>query len=219
MSDTGLFDDLLDTTPASTETNTENAVEATSEATPTASEAKDEPTRDTVIVESLENLPEGLVEVKEFAWLLTKRNMDEAVAKGRTPSRDDMVDTQAVYASTRGKRWSLPALEAVTADGTKLGLVIPTTEGLAAWDARPERGTGSGGAAMTPERRAVRILRAGKAADRLKYWERRVARYTTLLAEVGATWDDANAAYDAWAESEEAKKEIKDKDETENGEE
>jgi len=209
----GMFDDLVD---GEVKTNTQPASEVKAETTETVetdTATPVEPARDSVTVESLTDLPEGFVDVKAFAWELTKRNLENAQSEGRTPGPDEMVDTQAVYAATRGKRWALPSLEAVTSDGTKLGVVIPLTEGLAAWDARPERGTGTGGAGMTPERRETRILRAGKAQAALAAWTKRVKRYGELLAEVGATWEDANAAYDKWAESEEAKKSIKDDNE------
>lgn len=212
----GMFDDLVDG-DVKAETPAETAPEASTATETDNAEAGTEPTRDSVTVESLNDLPEGYVDVRAFAWELTKRNIESAHKESRTPGPEDMVDTQAVYAATRGKRWALPSLEAVTSDGTKLGVVIPLTEGLAAWDNRPERGTGTGGAGMTPERRETRILRAGKAQAALAAWTKRVKRYGELLAEVGATWDDANAAYDKWAESEEAKKEIKDA-EKDNGE-
>lgn len=213
---TGLFDDLVETKEApATEAP---AAEATPETPEKATEgASEEASRETVTVASLNELPDGYVDVKAFAWELTKRNLATAQSEGRVPGPEDMVDTQAVYAATRGKRWSLPSLEAVTEDGTKLGVVIPLEAGLAAWDERPERGVGTGGAGMTPERRATRILRAGKARAALKAWQKREKRYGELLAEVGATWEDAEKAYDEWAESEEAKKEIADNAEKENG--
>lgn len=202
---TGLFDDL-DTSVATTPTETDNSA---SEAQPTET-ASDEPTRETLTVPSLDELPEGYVDIKTFAFRLTQRNMEAAIAENKTPTVDDMVDTQAVYAATRGKRWSLPALDAVTADGTKLGLVIHLETGIKAWDERPERGTGSGGAAMTPERRATRILRAGKAKAWLAYWTTKVKRYGELLADVGATWDDADEAYNVWLEEQGKNSEIPD---------
>lgn len=211
---TGLFDDLVDTT---TKDENEQQAETTQETDANATEtASTEQARDTLTVESLDSLPSGFVDVKGFAWALTQRNLQAATDEGRTPGPDDMVDTQAVYAATRGKRWSLPSVEAVTADGTKLGVIIPLEDGLSAWESRPERGTGTGGAGMTPERRATRILRAGKAKAKLAEWQKRVNRYGELLQEVGATWDDADAAYEQWSESEEAKKSIA--DDSENGE-
>jgi hypothetical protein len=66
---------------------------------------------------------------------------------------------------------------------------------------------------MTPERRAIRILRAGKAKAQLAYWTKRVSRYDQLLSDVRATWEDADAAFEAWQETQEAKSEIKDDDE------
>ena len=207
----GLFDDLINTdAPASTEdaaTVTESTDNSTSEGT--------EEVRETITVTSLDELPDGYVDVRTFAFELTKANLAKANEEGRAFGPDDMVDTQAVYAATRGKRWSLPALDAITEDGTKLGLVIPLEAGLAAWTERPERGTG-GGAGMTPERKATRILRAGKARAQLKYWIAREKRYGELLAEVGSNWDEAEAAFEAWAESEEGKKAIKDDDKSDN---
>ena len=208
MTNTGLFDDLVTDTTVTTDA-TDNA-DSEVEATETAS---DEPARETLDVTSLDELPDGFVDIKTFAFALTQRNMQAAIDAGKVPTVDDMVDTQAVYAATRGKRWSLPALDAVAPDGTKLGLVIELAKGIEAWDARPERGTGSGAAGMTPERRAIRILRAGKAKAQLAYWTARVKRYGELLTAVGATWEDADAAYDAWSETAEAKSEIKDNEE------
>lgn len=207
----GLFDDLINTdAPSNTEdeaTVTESTDNSTSEST--------EEVRETITVASIDELPDGYVDVRTFAFELTKANLAKANEEGRAFGPDDMVDTQAVYAATRGKRWSLPALDAVTEDGTKLGLVIPLEAGLAAWTDRPERGTG-GGAGMTPERKATRILRAGKARAQLKYWIAREKRYGELLAEVGSNWDEAEAAFEAWAESEEGKKAIKDDDKSDN---
>lgn len=202
----GMFDDLMETEvpkveqPATESDNT--TVEATTEAVPA------EP-RKTLEVEAIDKLPTGFVDVRGFAWALTQKNLETAVAAGRTPTQDDMVDTQAVYAATRGKRWALPSLEAVTPDGTKLGVVIPLSEGLKAWDERPERGTG-GGASMTPERRETRILRAGKFKAQLEKMQKRSVRITELLNEVGATWDDADKAYNEYLETEDGKKEIAD---------
>lgn len=211
---TGIFDDLVDAgNTAAPET------EGNGEATATTEMAESEPARETLTVDSLDSLPEGYVDVKGFAFALTQRNMQTAIDEGKVPSVDDMVDTQAVYAATRGKRWSLPALDAIDHEGTKLGLVIKLEDGLAAWDARPERGTGTGGAGMTPERRATRILRAGKAKAALAYWTARVKRYGELLPEVGANWDDADAAYNAWLETQDAKKEIPDDDAKDEGDE
>lgn len=207
---TGLFDDLVDT--ANTVTEADQTPESNENGTETASE---DTARESVTVDSLNDLPDGYVDVKGFAWALTQRNLSAAQSEGRMPGPDDMVDTQAVYAATRGKRWSLPALEAVTPDGTKLGLVIPTEDGLAAWDSRPERGTGSG-AGMTPERRATRILRAGKARAALKTWTKREKRYGELLQEVGATWDDAEKAFEEWSLTAEADKTITDDTEGDN---
>lgn len=222
----GMFDDLMETENKSDSPT----VEATNESTEsdpttvvaTTDEKSDKPEaepRKTLQVEGLDKLPTGFVEVKAFAWALTQRNLEAAVKEGRTPGPDDMVDTQAVYAATRGKRWSLPSLEAVTADGTKLGVVIPLNEGLTAWDERPERGTG-GGVSMTPARRETRILRAGKFKAQLEKMNKRYSRLTELLNEVGATWADADEAYNAWLETEDGKKEIADspKEET-NGDE
>jgi hypothetical protein len=209
----GLFDDMITETP--TETAEVPATENTSE-TSTNSNENTEEARETVTVASLDELPDGYADVRTFAFELTKANLAKANEEGRAFGPDDMVDTQAVYAATRGKRWSLPALDAVTEDGTKLGLVIPLEAGLAAWNERPERGTGTA-AGMTPERRATRILRAGKAFEQLKYWEARVKRYKELLAEVNATEEDAKAAFEAWTETEEGKKAITD-DKDSNGE-
>lgn len=205
MTTPGLFDDLVTgTAPADPETpNSDNA--------DASAETVEEPARETLTVTSLEQLPAGYVDIKTFAFVLTQRNMSAAINDGRTPTVDDMVDTQAVYAATRGKRWSLPALDAVDAEGTKLGLVIELDKGIAAWDARPERGTGSG-AGMTPERRATRILRAGKARAALAYWTARVKRYGELLSDVGATWEDADEAYNQYLEDQGLKSEIKDDD-------
>lgn len=212
----GLFDDLVETNTTSNDENTPDEAQVT-EATSTDNVTSTETTRETMTVESLDSLPAGYVDVKGFAWALTQRNLNTATEQGRTPGPDDMVDTQAVYAATRNKRWSLPSVEAVTSDGTKLGVIIPLEDGLSAWAERPERGTGTGGAGMTPERRATRILRAGKAKANLAQWQKRVARYGELLAEVGASWDDADSAYEQWLETEEAKKEIADSTK-ENGE-
>ncbi len=206
----GLFDGLMD------ETVTEQPTTEPTEAADSNESSTVEETRETVQVSSLDELPEGYVDVRKFAWELTKANLAKAQEDGREPNADDMVDTQAVYAATRNKRWSLPSLDAVGPDGAKLGVVIPLAEGLTAWENRPERGTGTGGSAMTPERRATRILRAGKALDRQAYWDARVKRYGELLEQVGATWDDAKAAFEAWAESEEGKKAIKDDKDSDN---
>ncbi len=212
----GLFDDLVDTkNPETDNANDSDSTDVAAEATDTT----DEPARDTLTVNGLDDLPTGYVDVRGFAFALTQRNMKARADAGETPTVDDMVDTQAVYAATRGKRWSLPALDAVDNDGNKLGLVINLDEGIAAWEARPERGVGSAGAGMTPERRATRILRAGKAKAELAYWQKRVARYDTLLAQVGATWDDADEAYNQWLETQDAKKEIADKEAANNGDE
>lgn len=213
----GLFDDLAETIPVakaevkSEESKPETTETVGTEATTEDTTKKDETPRETITVESIDSLPDGYVDVKTFAWELTKANLESAQRDGRMPGPEDMVDTQAVYAATRGKRWSLPALEAVTADGTKLGVVIPLSAGLSAWIERPERGTGTG-AGMTPQRRETRILRAGKARAQLAVWQKRVKRYGELLAEVGATWDDADEAYNKWLESEDGKKEIADAD-------
>jgi len=211
----GMFDDLMtdsatdaekvETAPDTNESDSSTDV-ATSDK---AEEVKPVEPRKTLTVEGLDKLPTGFVDVKGFAWSLTQRNLESAIKEGRTPGPDDMVDTQAVYAATRGKRWSLPSLEAVTAEGTKLGVVIPLNEGLAAWDERPERGTG-GGVSMTPARRETRILRAGKFKAQLAKMQKRYDRITELLNEVGATWDDADAAYNEWLETEDGKKEIAD---------
>lgn len=210
---TGIFDDLVDAGSTATP-----ETEAGSEATATTETAESEPTRETLTVDSLDSLPEGYVDVKGFAFALTQRNMQTAIDEGKTPSVDDMVDTQAVYAATRGKRWSLPALDAVDHEGTKLGLVIKLEDGIAAWDKRPERGTGTGGAGMTPERRATRILRAGKAKAALAYWTARVKRYGELLTEVGADWNDADVAYNQYLEDQGKKSEIPDDAKDENDE-
>lgn len=213
----GLFDDLdteptaqpeSDTTDSTTTTSNDESDTVTS---PVATEDKVEPSepRKTLQVEAIDKLPTGFVDVRAFAWELTKRNLETATKEGRTPGPDDMVDTQAVYAATRGKRWSLPALEATDAAGTKLGLVIPLAEGLQAWEQRPERGVG-GGASMTPQRRETRILRAGKFKAQLTKMQKRESRITELLNEVGATWADADEAYNAWLETEDGKKEIAD---------
>lgn len=214
----GMFDDLMDTPSAPEVKEQEPKVEATEPATEDKKEQ--EPARDTITVDSLEALPDGYVDVKTFAWELTKANLAAAQNENRTPGPEDMVDTQAVYAATRGKRWSLPSLEAVTPDGTKLGVVVPLAAGLAAWNERPERGTGTG-ATMTPARRETRILRAGKAKAQLVKLEKLVKRYGELLTEVGATWNDADEAYNVWLETEDAKKEIADEDKknTANGDE
>jgi len=201
----GLLDDLIDASNTD-----ESPVEESTEVSDNGAEATVEETRETVQVSSLAELRDGYVDVRTFAYELSKANIAKAAAEGRDFGVDDMVDTQAVYAATRNKRWSLPSLDAVDSEGTKLGVVIPLAEGLAAWENRPERGTGTGGSAMTPERRATRILRAGKALDRQAYWDARVKRYGELLEAVGATWDDAKAAFEAWAESEEGKRAIKD---------
>ncbi len=206
----GLFDDMLtDSTPA-----TEAEATVTESADETSTTENTEEARETVTVTSLDELPEGYVDVRTFSFELTKANLAKANEENREFGPADMVDTQAVYAATRGKRWFVPALDAVTEDGTKLGLIIPLEAGLKAWADRPERGTG-GGAGMTPERRATRILRAGKARAQLKYWIAREKRYGELLADVGSNWDEAEAAYEAWAESEEGKKAIKDDSENE----
>jgi hypothetical protein len=212
MGATGLFDDLVETDAANAETSSEASTETDAQSLESGTEkAAETPERDSVTVTSLNELPEGYVDVKTFAWKLTERNLSAAQSEGRVPGPDDMVDTQAVYAATRGKRWALPSLEAVTAEGTKLGVIIPLDAGFAAWDERPERGTGSSSSVgMTPERRETRILRAGKAAMHLENWQKRVKRYGELLAEVGATWDDAKEAYEKWTESEEGKKAAKD---------
>lgn len=209
MTTGALFDDLVDTKPADG-SETDKTDSTVGDANSPADTADAEPVRDTLTVTSLEDLPAGYVDVKGFAFALTQRNMAARVDAGETPTVDDMVDTQAVYAATRGKRWSLPALDAVDNDGNKLGLVISLDEGLAAWDARPERGTGSGAVGMTPERRKIRILRAGKAKAQLAYWTARVKRYGELLSEVGASWDDADEAYNVYLEEQGAKSEIKD---------
>jgi hypothetical protein len=217
----GLFDDLVEATPAKApeagtdaakvETNVEANVTATPEPAKSDNEKSEEAPRETITVESLEQLPDGYVDVRTFAWELTKANLEAAQKDGRTPGPEDMVDTQSVYAATRGKRWSLPALEAVTADGTKLGIIIPLSAGLVAWNERPERGTGTGGAAMTPERRATRILRAGKTKAAFEKLTKRMDRLTkVLLPEVGATWDEVDEVYNNWLESEDGKKEIAD---------
>ena len=215
----GLFDDLVESPaaptaqPATTQPTEETKVEtATTEATKTEDQKTVEPVRETITVDSIDSLPQGYVDVRGFAWELTMQNLRNAQEQNRTPGPDDMVDTQAVYAATRGKRWSLPALEAVTADGTKLGVVIPLQAGLSAWNERPERGTGTGAVGMTPERRQTRILRAGKAKALLAKLEKRVKRYGELLSEVDATWDDADEAYNKWLETEDGKKEIADND-------
>lgn len=219
----GLFDDLVETpatpaTPATEAKVDEPKVDSSTntEATKTEDTKKDETPRETITVESLDSLPDGYADVKTFAWELTKANLAKAQSEGRAPGPEDMVDTQAVYAATRGKRWSLPALEAVTADGTRLGVIIPLAAGLTAWDERPVRGEGTGGAAMTPERRATRILRAGKNKALLVKLQKRIERYDVLLKEVGATWDDADAAYNEWLETEDGKKEIADKSDDKN---
>jgi len=205
----GMFDDLMETdTPSEVKPQTESD-SSTDEKTET-DKVEVEP-RKTLTVPGLDQLPAGFVDVKTFAWKLTQRNLEQSVADGRTPGPDDMVDTQAVYAATRGKRWSLPSLEAVTPEGTKLGVVIPLNEGLTAWDERPERGSG-GGVTMTPQRRETRILRAGKFRAQLAKMNKRHDRITELLNEVGATWDDADAAFNAWLETEDGKKEIADAD-------
>lgn len=223
----GMFDDLMATDTDQPKVDEVKADEATTENAPqadavkadeTASETAQEAGRETITVESLDALPDGYVDVKTFAWELTKANLASAQNEGRTPGPEDMVDTQAVYAATRNKRWSLPALEAVTADGTKLGVVIPLTAGLSAWNERPERGTGTGGgAAMTPERRATRILRAGKTKALYEKLGKRMERLTTLLKEVGATWEDADEAYNQFLETEDGKKEIADSNKEDNG--
>jgi len=221
----GMFDDLMDTEVKPSEqveqpTPDESDKQATVVATETDenSDTNTEP-RKTLEVESIDKLPTGFVDVRGFAWALTQRNLEQAMKEGRTPGQNDMVDTQAVYAATRGKRWALPSLEAVTADGTKLGVVIPLSEGLEAWDTRPERGTG-GGASMTPERRETRILRAGKFKAQLEKMKKRYARITELLNEVGATWADADEAYNQYLETEDGKKEIADAEKNEkNGDE
>lgn len=211
----GMFDDLMDVNTTD-QVKEESKVEAETKAdeagsqTPATEDKTEEAARDTITVESLDNLPDGYVDVKTFAWELTKQNLSNAQNENRVPGPGDMVDTQAVYAATRGKRWSLPALEAVTADGTKLGIIIPLSAGLEAWNERPERGTGTGGAAMTPQRRETRILRAGKAKAAYEKLGKRMQRLTVLLSEVGATWDDADAAYNQWLETEDGKKEIAD---------
>lgn len=211
----GMFDDLMDVNTTD-QVKEESKVEAETQAQETESQTTatedktEEAARDTITVESLDNLPDGYVDVKTFAWELTKQNLSNAQNENRVPGPGDMVDTQAVYAATRGKRWSLPALEAVTADGTKLGIIIPLSAGLEAWNERPERGTGTGGAAMTPQRRETRILRAGKAKAAYEKLGKRMQRLTVLLSEVGATWDDADAAYNQWLETEDGKKEIAD---------
>ena len=216
----GMFDDLMDA-PAAPEVKTEEvkAEVSTEVKAEDKKPAEEQAARETITVESLDQLPEGYVDVKAFAWELTKANLGSAQEQGRAPSAEDMVDTQAVYAATRGKRWSLPALEAVTPDGTKLGVVIPLSAALVAWYERPERGTGSGGTAtMTPERRQTRILRAGKAKAALVKLTKLVERKGELLKEVGATWEDADEAYDQWLETEDGKKEIADS-EKKNGDE
>lgn len=205
-----LFDDLLEQVDEPTEATTEETAAESAPAEGTASTESEEPTRETVTVQSADNLPEGYVDVKNFAWALTTRNLAAAQADGRDVGPECMVDTQAVYAATRGKRWSLPAVEAVTADGTKLGIIIPLQEGMKAWDERPERGSGSGSSGMTPERRERRILIAGKWKARFVAMQEDYNRRTKLLSEVGATWDDADRAYNEWLETEDGKKEIAD---------
>lgn len=221
----GMFDDLMDApaveavkdTDGQPDSNTADDTVKTVVATADDKSDKTETEpRKTVQVESLDNLPAGFVSVKGFAWALTQRNLESAVKENRTPGPEDMVDTQAVYAATRGKRWSLFALEAVTAEGTNLGLVIPLSEGLEAWDTRPERGTG-GTVTMTPERRETRILRAGKFKAQFDKMQKRYPRITQLLNEVGATWADADEAYNTWLETEDGKKEIADSNKNGNG--
>lgn len=202
----GLFDDLISPEASATTADAATVTESTDNST---SETADEAPRETIVVASLDELPDGYVDVRTFAFELTRANLAKANEEGREFGPADMVDTQGVYAATRGKRWNLPALDAVTEDGTKLGLVIPLEAGLAAWADRPERGSG-GGAGMTPERRATRILRAGKARAQVKYWLAREKRYGELLADVDATWEDAEKAFDEWSETEEGKKAIPD---------
>lgn len=213
----GLFDDLVDPSTTVTQDNTVTAqVEASAPVDSTVTEStesteSDKPARETITVESLEQLPDGYVDVKGFAWALTTDNLQKARDEQRHPTQDDMIDTQAVYAATRGKNWSLPAVEAVHPNGTKLGIVIPLQAGREAWAQRPERGTGIGTTTMTPEKREERLRRAGLAKARLAKLQARVQRYNdVLLPQVGATWEDADKVFEAWVETEEGKKAAKD---------
>lgn len=164
--------------------------------------------------------------------LIEDPNTDVAMLAKRS-----QVIPQNVYQASRAKKYPLPSIiirvvsnvldEAGNITGTKTDdrQYFPLNEATSVWFNRPTRGDGASG--LGDDDVEKRVLLTGKAKARLEAMQRRLENLTAqvnkqqsvydkrvrLLAEVGKTVEDAVTAYDAWAETQEAGKEIPDDDE------
>lgn len=164
------------------------------------------------------DVPDGCVSIPQFAEHMTRLQMRaefEAAAKGETyEGPTGQVLPQSVYQATKAERNPLPSViayaEVTDANGeTKVTekQYIPLQEAEEAWPNR-RRGAAALDSEVDPEKIA-RI--AGKRRYDLAQAEERLARLTekvnrlrelvaksnSRLPEVGKTWQDAIAAYDA----------------------
>jgi hypothetical protein len=208
---TGLFDDLVETANQveAAETEQVNTETETTEVEETSKRrgARKLPDveRPKITVQDVSEIPAGYVSVKTFAFTMTQRNFQNRIENGQTPTENDMVPEQLVYISTQAKRHTIPSAQLVLPSGTEVrgGVVLPLEAAMAAWDARPERGEGTGRGPLDANQIEARVLRAGKAHSRLAKLEKQVKRYGELLEEVGKTWQDAKEAYAEWVSSQE----------------
>lgn len=139
----GLISDSDSTTTESSESNeSDNTASDNTESTETV--AGTETTESTekkytnIVSEVSEGSDtDGLMTAPEFARYLTLRNIRASIANGGDGGLDDVVDQQNIYTAMKAKTHPLPVV--MVGDSAYL----PVESAEAAWDARPERGTGT----------------------------------------------------------------------------
>lgn len=211
MSDNSTLDDIMNITgPDTSDTDTTDT--DTSETTPNSPYPNVLRVLSASEVEAGTN-PEGCLTVNEFAGTLTLRAYQSGVT-----DLSAFVQSPAVYQALKAKRHPIPVVLVLPEGSQDLAdarVFIPEVEGIAAWDGRPARGSGSDAAASTRSKdelmatAAKKVLerskiqaRLDRATEQLGKADKTVAKYVGWLAQFFA--NDRDAAFAAMQEAADA---------------